>query len=96
MRAATQSASRCYHRLSQHANRHLLGSGSQTRDRHTGSGDGTPMKRLLPGAVGVVLLLALLTWLLLRGIETNAAAYAVTLQTFDQSGRSSLTANPLS
>jgi signal transduction histidine kinase len=41
------------------------------------------MKRLLPGAVGVVLLLALLTWLLLRGIETNAAAYAVTVQTFD-------------
>ena len=41
------------------------------------------MKRLLPGAVGVVLLLALLTWLLLRGIETNAAAYAVTLHTFD-------------
>ena len=41
------------------------------------------MIRLLPGAVGVVLLLTLLTWLLLRGIETNAAGYAVTLQAFD-------------
>jgi signal transduction histidine kinase len=41
------------------------------------------MRRLLPGAVGVVLLLTLLTWLLLRGIETNAVAYAVTLQAFD-------------
>ena len=39
--------------------------------------------RLLPGAVGVLLLLALLTWLLLRGIDTNAPAYAVTLQAFD-------------
>jgi signal transduction histidine kinase len=39
--------------------------------------------RLLPGAVGVLLLLALLTWLLLRGIDTNASAQAVTLQAFD-------------
>ena len=39
--------------------------------------------RLLPGAVAVLLLLALLTWLLLRGIETNASAGAVTLQAFD-------------
>jgi signal transduction histidine kinase len=30
-----------------------------------------------------MLLLALLTWLLLRGIDPNAAAYAVTLQAFD-------------
>lgn len=41
------------------------------------------MRPLLPDAVGVVLLLTLLTWLLLRGIETNAAAYAWTLQAFD-------------
>jgi signal transduction histidine kinase len=41
------------------------------------------MRQLLPGAVGVLLLLTLLTWLLLRGIETNAAAYAETLQAFD-------------
>jgi DAHL domain len=41
------------------------------------------MRRLLPGAVGVVLLLTPLTWLLLRGIETSAAAYARTLQAFD-------------
>src|SRR5262249_27941279 len=34
-------------------------------------------------ALGVLLLLALLTWLLLRGIDTNAPAYAVTLRTFD-------------
>jgi signal transduction histidine kinase len=41
------------------------------------------MRRLSPGALGIILLLALLTWLLLRGIETNAARYAVTLQAFD-------------
>ena len=39
--------------------------------------------RLWPGALGVTLLLALLTWLLLRGIDTNAPAYAVTLRAFD-------------
>jgi signal transduction histidine kinase len=39
--------------------------------------------RLLSGALGVFLLLALLTWLLLRGIDTNAPAYAVTLRAFD-------------
>jgi signal transduction histidine kinase len=39
--------------------------------------------RLLWGAFGVLLLLALLTWLLLRGIDTDAPAYAVTLRTFD-------------
>ena len=39
--------------------------------------------RFLSGALGVLLLLALLTWLLVRGIDTNAPAYAVTLRTFD-------------
>ena len=39
--------------------------------------------RLLSGALGVLLLLALLTWLLLRGIDTNAPAYAATLRAFD-------------
>ena len=39
--------------------------------------------RILPGALGVLLLLALLTWLLLRGIDTNAPAYAMTLKAFD-------------
>jgi signal transduction histidine kinase len=39
--------------------------------------------KLLRGALAVVLLLALLTWLLLRGIDPNAAAYAVTLRAFD-------------
>jgi signal transduction histidine kinase len=39
--------------------------------------------RLLSGALGVLLLLALLTWLLLRGIDANAPAYAVTLRAFD-------------
>src|SRR5262245_35787506 len=39
--------------------------------------------RLLSGFLGALLLLALLTWLLLRGIDTNAPAYAVALQTFD-------------
>lgn len=40
--------------------------------------------RLLPAALAVLLLLALLTWLLLRGIDTNAPAYAVTLQALDE------------
>jgi hypothetical protein len=39
--------------------------------------------RLVPGAVGVLLLLALLTWLLLRATDTNAPAHAATLQAFD-------------
>lgn len=39
--------------------------------------------RILPGALGVLLLLALLTSLLLRGIDTNASAYALTLKAFD-------------
>src|SRR5262245_7297325 len=39
--------------------------------------------RNLAGAVGFSLLLALLTWLLLRGIDTNAPAYALTLRAFD-------------
>ncbi|MFY9955467.1 two-component system VirA-like sensor kinase [Bradyrhizobium sp.] len=39
--------------------------------------------RNLPFIFGVSLLLALLTWLLLRGIDTNAPAYAVTLQALD-------------
>jgi signal transduction histidine kinase/CheY-like chemotaxis protein len=39
--------------------------------------------RNLPFALGVSVLLALLTWLLLRGIDTNAPAYASTLRTFE-------------
>jgi len=39
--------------------------------------------RLLPGALGVLLLLTLLTWLLVRGIDTNASSYAATLQALD-------------
>src|SRR5215468_2045196 len=39
--------------------------------------------KLLSVALGALLLLALLTWLLLRGIDTNAPAYAVTLRAFD-------------
>lgn len=39
--------------------------------------------KLLSAAIGVMLLLALLTWLLLRGIDTRAPAYAATLQAFD-------------
>jgi hypothetical protein len=37
----------------------------------------------LLGVGSVLLLLALLTWLLLRSIDTNAPAYAATLQAFD-------------
>ncbi|KJC60192.1 hypothetical protein UP10_14015 [Bradyrhizobium sp. LTSPM299] len=40
--------------------------------------------RNLPFILGVSFLLALLTWLLLRGIDTNASTYAVTLQTLDE------------
>jgi len=39
--------------------------------------------RPLLGVGSVLLLLALLTWLLLRSIDTNAPAYAATLQAFD-------------
>jgi signal transduction histidine kinase/CheY-like chemotaxis protein len=39
--------------------------------------------RLWSGALGVLVLVALLTWLLLRGIDTNAPAYAATLRAFD-------------
>ena len=39
--------------------------------------------RLLRGALAIILLLALLTWLLLRGIDPDAPAYAVTLRAFD-------------
>jgi hypothetical protein len=35
--------------------------------------------RLVAAAFGVLLLLALLTWLLLRGIDTNVRTYAATL-----------------
>jgi DAHL domain len=35
------------------------------------------------GVVAVCLLLALLTWLLVRGIVTDAAVYSTTLRTFD-------------
>lgn len=37
----------------------------------------------LAGIAGFSLLLALLTWLLLRGVDTNAPAYAMTLRAFD-------------
>jgi signal transduction histidine kinase len=40
------------------------------------------MKKLA-GAVAFSILLALLTWLLLRGIDTNAPSYAMTLRAFD-------------
>ena len=39
--------------------------------------------KFLRGALAVILLLALLTWLLLRGIDTNAVAYAAALRAFD-------------
>jgi hypothetical protein len=39
--------------------------------------------RILAGAALVLLLLAFLTWLTLRGIDTDASAYRITLQAFD-------------
>jgi signal transduction histidine kinase len=41
------------------------------------------MKKNLPFAFGVPLLLVLLTWLLFRGIDTNAPVYSSTLRAFD-------------
>ncbi|HLQ91036.1 MAG TPA: two-component system VirA-like sensor kinase [Xanthobacteraceae bacterium] len=38
---------------------------------------------LVPGAVSVLLLLGLLTWLLVRGFDTNATGHAATLQAVD-------------
>ena len=58
------------------------GSGGAAGRHRTTRRHGASMRNL-PGALGVSLLLALLTWLLLRGIDTNAAAYAVTLRAFD-------------
>src|SRR3981081_3101490 len=40
--------------------------------------------RVLPGALGVMLLLGLLTWLLVRGFDTNASSYTTTLQALDE------------
>jgi signal transduction histidine kinase len=39
--------------------------------------------RLWPGAIGALLLLALLTWLLVRAIDTNAPVHAEVLRAFD-------------
>lgn len=39
--------------------------------------------KFLPVGLGFTLLLALLTWLLLRGIDTNAPKYAMALRAFD-------------
>ncbi len=39
--------------------------------------------RLLAGAASVLLLLAFLTWLTLRGIDTDATAFTIALQAFD-------------
>src|SRR5262249_1544947 len=77
-----RSADRRHHRLSQHADRRLPRPADPCRQRRIAYTQGASM-RLLRGALAVVLLLALLTWLLLRGIDTNAAAYAATLQAFD-------------
>ena len=58
------------------------GRGGTAGDCHTARGLCAPMRNL-PGILGVSLLLVLLTWLLLRGIDTGAPAYAVTLRAFD-------------
>jgi signal transduction histidine kinase len=39
--------------------------------------------RVQTAAAGALFLVVLLTWLLLRGVDTNAADYAMTLRTFD-------------
>src|SRR5262249_5874032 len=59
-------------------------------DRHLSESGGTSGRvafggsmRNLPFAFGTSFLLALLTWLLLRGIDVNAASYADILRAFD-------------
>src|SRR5512139_1227730 len=39
--------------------------------------------KILSAAVGILVLLGLLTWLLVRGTDTNAPAYATALRAFD-------------
>src|SRR5258705_9172955 len=79
---ANRAANRRHCRLPQHADRHLPGSvGAAGRLPATPRPCAT--MRNLPGLLGISLLLALLTWLLLRGIDTNAPTYAVTLRAFD-------------
>src|SRR6201981_1479599 len=77
---ANRSANLRHRCLPQYADRHLQGSTSEASG--TARRPWAPMRNL-PIVLGVSLLLALLTWLLLRGIDTNAPAYALVLRAFD-------------
>src|SRR4029453_1027283 len=79
---ADRDTNRRHRRLPQHADRQLPGTGGAAGQRHTTRRPCAPMRNLA-AALGISLLLALLTWLLLRGIDTNAPAYAMTLRAFD-------------
>ena len=79
---ADRTANRRHRRIPQHADGHLPRSVGATSQCHVARRPRVPMRNL-PGVLGFSLLLALLTWLLLRGIDTNAPAYAMTLRAFD-------------
>src|SRR5262249_31496804 len=79
---ANRPANSQHCRLSQYLDGYLPGTGGPVSCRHTAWGNSASM-RLVPGVLGVLLLLALLTWLLVRGLDTGAPAYAETLRAFD-------------
>jgi cytochrome c peroxidase len=69
-RPRADGGANCGHRwLSEYPHRNVCGDAGHPRGWRTAHRDAT--MRLLPGAVGVLLLFTLLTWLLLRGIVTN-------------------------
>ena len=80
---ANRAANHRHRRLPQHADRHLQRSGRAAAHRRTTRRHRRAHEEFVRCLLGVSLLLALLTWLLLRGIDTNAPAYAVTLRAFD-------------
>ena len=80
-RVLTEEQVAGHRRLSRNAHRDLPRPGAVTRGGRKSAR--ARAMRLWPGAVGVLLLLLLLTWLSLRGTDTNAPAYAATLQALD-------------
>jgi hypothetical protein len=55
--------------------------------RRANRGRPTRLREVAAGAAVVCLLLALLTWLSLRGISTNSADYSATLRVFGKFAR---------
>src|SRR5258705_3860305 len=79
---ANRAANRRHRRLPQHADRHLSGSVGAAGQLPAAPRPCAPVRNW-PGVLGISLLLVLLTWLLLRGIDPNAPTYAMTLRAFD-------------